>query len=1335
MAKIVIYCDGGFGNRFNALISGLVAAELTGLEPEICWPANNWCGAEYADLFADAKPVSGKNLIDFIDSASDYLVLSHDQRNADYLKVPFHSVYNFTDIQAFKQFCDDHGGDVFYYPALIPTWIPPQNLVNTLNQLNFKKELRSTAEEFISKNFPEKYYGIHLRRTDLVLGFSDDEVEAILAQNPDKLFFICSDSAETEAKLAQFANARIRPKKAYVERQVAEKGWKEITLDDSQRAYYSNIRRSAESVHDAVIDLILLSKSEILGNTGSTFLNLARLLKHQQTLTVVKKSQDTREPQKNSSKETRMFSLVELVKKSRNTADPLETIGILDIGAMLLGNDRKEYMGLFEQKCARIVGFEPVEVECRRLNEEYRNTGMQFFPYFIGNGTKQKFFLTNYSMTASLYEPNLPLLDMFHNLGELTVPIAEETVETQKLDDIAELDFPIDFIKMDIQGAELQALEGAQHKILKNTLVIQTEVEWVPMYKNQPLFSEIEMFLRTQGFVLHKIMGFGTRSFKPIVIRNNKNVGPQQLWSDVIFIRDFTRLNLLSPAQLLKMAVIMHEVYQSVDLALIILQEYDKQRQTALSQEYLAALTGQSAADETAAAEPESQPDAPAPEPTDFVTLFSRGVEAFSQNRFELALKYFEQAITIKNDFAILWYNLGLTRLKLNQLQEAFFCINRCLELDPEYKPAIDLRNAVSAGLSEQSKELNEKKEPEADGERLITALQLHSQGRTHEAEKIFLEILRSDPDDYASLFSMGLIENLRQNHEKALRYFEACQAIKPDVAAVWYNSGIMQQTLKRHEQALTSYNRALELKPDYLEVMLNKGALLVEMQRSKDALLTYEDMLKVAPENEKALYNRGIILTHLNLNDNAIQTFEKLLEVAPESDYAAGLLCFAKMHACDWKNLEPLKKTITEGVKAGRRVCKTLAFTAISDSPQDNLTCAQTFTRHLFPTGIPVWQGKIYNHAKIRVAYMSPDFREHPVGYLTAGLFEAHDKTRFELYGISLGSNKPSTLRSRIQNTFDRFIDASCLSCDEVTDFLSSNEVDILVDLAGHTADARTEILARRPTPIQINYLGYSSTMGADYIDYIIADPHVIPEAHRDFYAEKVVHLPNSYMPSDDKLNAAEQIPTRREYGLPENGFVFCSFNHDYKISPEVFDIWMRLLKNTPGSVLWLMKLNEAAERNLRREAENRNIASNRLVFASRVEKIEDHLARYRLADLFLDTCPCNAHSTANDALKVGLPIVTCRGHNFAGRVAASLLTTLNMPELITDNLDEYEKVAQQLSSDAAALKSIAGKLQKNLQNSPLYSTATYCRNLEQAYEAMWQRYQQGKPPEHLVI
>jgi predicted O-linked N-acetylglucosamine transferase (SPINDLY family) len=370
----------------------------------------------------------------------------------------------------------------------------------------------------------------------------------------------------------------------------------------------------------------------------------------------------------------------------------------------------------------------------------------------------------------------------------------------------------------------------------------------------------------------------------------------------------------------------------------------------------------------------------------------------------------------------------------------------------------------------------------------------------------------------------------------------------------------------------------------------------------------------------------------------------------------------------------------------------------------------------------------------RIRVAYVSSDFRNHAIGFLTVGLFEHHDRSRFEMTAISIGVDQNSDVRRRIRNSVEHFIDAKADSDQHIVDLIRGSKIDIAVDLNGFTIGARPNIFARRPTPIQVNYLGYPGTLGANYYDYIVADRTLIPDNECEFYAENVVWLPNSYQANDNQRPISENTPTRSDCGLPDDAFVFCCFNNAFKIMPTIFDIWMRLLKAREGSVLWLLESNPAVSANLRREAESRGVSSERLIFAPRIP-LADHLARQRQADLFLDTLPYNAHTTASDALWAGLPLLTCIGSTFAGRVAASLLNAAGLAELITTSLEDYEALALKISNDPGVLASLKDRLALEHDKCPLFNTERFTRHIEAAYTTMWERYQRGEAPRSFLV
>ena len=607
--------------------------------------------------------------------------------------------------------------------------------------------------------------------------------------------------------------------------------------------------------------------------------------------------------------------------------------------------------------------------------------------------------------------------------------------------------------------------------------------------------------------------------------------------------------------------------------------------------------------------------------------------------------------------------------------------------------------------------------------DKLIKAIELQTQGELVNAAALFEEILAVAPHNPHALYSLGLIKLNTGDHAGALQLCALGTTTNQGFAPLWYLHGSVLQALGDKENALRCYDNALVLEPNSQEVLLNSGALLRSMFRHKEALERFNQVLVLNPNHAAALGNCGIMLTEFKQSEQAIAMFQRLLQVKPDYDYGLGLLYYERMHICDWEGIDEIGREIVAAVRAGKRSCKSLAFMALSDDAKDHQTCVRTFAAHHNPPRTtPLWTGERYHHKKIRIAYVSPDLREHPVGHLMAGIFERHDKNRFETIAISLGIDDNSRLRARMLEAFDQFIDVRDRTALQIAQLMRTLEVDIAIDLGGYTSDTRTDVFSYRPAPVQVNYLGYPGTMGVNYYDYIIADPHIIPAEHQQFYDEKVVYLPNTYLPTDNSIQISEHTPTRAECGLPDEGVVFCSFSHDYKISPHVFDVWMRLLSKVPGSVLWLVSRAEGTKDNLRKEAQKRGIAPDRLVFAGRVPRVEDHLARYRQASIFLDTHPYNAHTTAADALMAGLPVVTYRGNSFPSRVAGGLVTAAGTPELATQSLGDYERVALELALDPVKLKGIKEKIAATAQqNYSLFDTEGFCLNLEAIYTAMW--------------
>jgi protein O-GlcNAc transferase len=603
----------------------------------------------------------------------------------------------------------------------------------------------------------------------------------------------------------------------------------------------------------------------------------------------------------------------------------------------------------------------------------------------------------------------------------------------------------------------------------------------------------------------------------------------------------------------------------------------------------------------------------------------------------------------------------------------------------------------------------------------LQEGLALHRRGAIGEAAARYAEVLRADPANADALYYLALISCQHGRFEEGAEL--ACKSLSsdPNQARSHVILGRALHALGLHGDALASFDRAIALAPELAPAHANRADVLSKIGRNAEALDSYDRALALAPDSVVDWMNRGVALIALNRHDEAVASFDRGFALEPDfaqaDDFRAPRL-LSKLRICDWTNLAAETAELLAMVRAGKPLSLPFAIVAIPSSPAEQLQCARRYAQEQ-PAYPPLWQGEGYAHDRLRVAYLSADFNEHPTAYLTAGLFEQHDKSRFEITALSFGQNDNSPPRRRLEAAFEHFIDVRDNSDHEIAALMRRAEIDIAVDLMGFTKDNRLGVLARRAAPIQVNYLGYPGTMGAPYMDYVLADATVIPEDHDAFYAERVVRLPGAYQINDNRRDISRRAPTRDECGLPQNAFVFCCFNNPQKIMPEIFDIWMRLLRAVNDSVLWLFAGNAKAVANLRLEAEKRGVATERLIFAPRASVV-DHLARHRLADLCLDTLPYNAHTTASDALWAGLPVLTCLGETFAGRVAASLNKAIGLDALITHTLAEYEALALRLARDPAYLATLKERLIHNRNGSMLFDTQSATRHIETAYQTM---------------
>jgi predicted O-linked N-acetylglucosamine transferase (SPINDLY family) len=612
--------------------------------------------------------------------------------------------------------------------------------------------------------------------------------------------------------------------------------------------------------------------------------------------------------------------------------------------------------------------------------------------------------------------------------------------------------------------------------------------------------------------------------------------------------------------------------------------------------------------------------------------------------------------------------------------------------------------------------------------------LALSAMGRNDEALASFDRALAAGADPFATHFNRGNALRALGRPAEALAAYERALAQDGAQAGARYQRALTLAELGRTAEALGEFDRAIALRPDSADAFFQRGVLLRALWRRREALEDFNRALGLKPDHVDALLARGAFHGETGWMTRAQADFDAVLALHPGHASALGNAFAVAMHLCDWPLVAALSPAIAQAVADGDYSVPVFILMGWRDDPAllrkaaENAIAAAI--RSLPP---PLWSGVPYRHRRIRLAYVSSDFRQHPVSVLLARLIELHDRARFEVIGISMGPDDGSALRRRIAAAFDRFHDMHGRDPAEVAQLLRSMDVDIAIDLTGHTRDSFPLVFAHRPAPVQVNYLGFCGTTGAAFMDYIIADSVVLPMTQQAFFREKIVQLPHCYLLNDPR-QPAEETPTRAAAGLPETGLVFACFNTSWKLSPPVFDIWMRLLQQVPDSVLWLMENYDEASARLRAEAARRGVDPARLVFARHLP-MDQHLARHVLADLFLDTLPFNAHTTGSDALWFGVPVVTCMGRGFPARVGASLLQAMGVPELITHSAAEYEALALALARDRARLAGLRRRLLENRARAPLFDIEAYARDIEAAYVHMWETAEAGEAPAAFAV
>lgn len=711
------------------------------------------------------------------------------------------------------------------------------------------------------------------------------------------------------------------------------------------------------------------------------------------------------------------------------------------------------------------------------------------------------------------------------------------------------------------------------------------------------------------------------------------------------------------------------------------------------------------------------------------------GVIELQKGRFEEAVQLLRLAVSLAPTAHGLHCNLGLALQHMGQREAALASYDRALALNQKFVEALNNRGNVLRDLNRldeaaASYQRALKIRPDFAEAMLNLGITFLALQQPEAALGALAGCLRANPNHIGALGQYGIGLLALKRPVDALACFEKILSDFPNDAEGHYWRGNTLLAMRKFDDAILSYQKAAQLRPDIPEVHYNLGNVLLDRGRPEDASLAFQVALKLRPDYVEALYNLGGAQQELYRHADAAQTYERLMELVPGHRYTLGKLHYCQQYLADWSCHTEHVEALVRASEAGAPREMPFPFLSITSDPGLQLRCAQAFTASKYPSAAtPLSGGQRSSHDRIRIAYVSADFGEHALSYLMAGVFEAHDRQRFETVGIALKTLDGSAMGARVAAAFERFVDVSGMSDGEAASLMRELEVDIAVDLTGYTQNNRTEIFALRPAPVQVNYLGYPGTMGADFIDYIIADQFVIPERARQHYAEQIAYLPECFQANDDKRAVAERVPGRAELGLPESGLVFCAFNNTYKLTPDFFALWMRLLDAVPDSVLWFADDNPDVQQNLRAEAAKHGVAPQRLVFSPRI-KYADHLARLAQADLFLDTLPFNAGTTASDALWAGVPVLTCAGEAFSARMAGSLLHAMDLPELVTHCLEDYERQALSLASNPEKLKELRNRLASKRTTMPLFNTARFCRHLEAAFENMWARFQRGEAP-----
>ncbi|BAE51161.1 tetratricopeptide repeat protein [Paramagnetospirillum magneticum] len=691
---------------------------------------------------------------------------------------------------------------------------------------------------------------------------------------------------------------------------------------------------------------------------------------------------------------------------------------------------------------------------------------------------------------------------------------------------------------------------------------------------------------------------------------------------------------------------------------------------------------------------------------------FGLGLVVSAQGRFDEAISHFQEGLALASQDVEARCNLGLACRAAGRLDEAIDAFAKAAEL----APALAKAHGNLGGA-------------------------LFAAGRWADAVGAWGRALALEPNHAEVRADMGVALAKLGRQEEAAECFRRAMELDPGNPAHGYNLGRALQDLGRLEDAAEIYAKVIAVAPDHASAHMNSGVIFKKLGQPDQAVASYDRVLELDPANGPAWLNRGKALYEAGRVEDALDSFRSALRLMPDDADALCELVNLRKVICDWDGLEAEEALCRRQVADGKAGIDPQVFMSIPATPAEQRRCGTLWGKMITEDRAHAVHGldlapRAVSPAgsKIRLGYISADFRTHPVAHLMAGVFERHDRSRFEVSAYSIGPYQDSDMRRRLEAAFDRFVDLEAVGSAEAARRIHGDGIDILVDLTGYTKHCRPEILACRPAPIQVNFLGFTATMGVNWMDYILTDAFVAPQARQDGFAEALVHMPHCYLPFGDLAPVGEPVQPRSAYGLPEDAFVYCGFNNPFKFRAEVFDLWADILRAVPQGVLWLREDNDYSRNNLGREIAARGIDPARLIFAQRTDFAE-HMARHRLADLFLDCLPYNAHTTASDALWAGLPVLTRVGETFASRVAGSLLSGLGLPELITESAEEYRERAIALASRPEELRALKDRLEVNRLTAPQFKSEVFTRDLEAAFLRMAERSRAGLAPEAFAL